>query len=293
MNKLEKFLINLIPKKEYRKILRNELSKKSSQKETEFQRYFVDLTNTMDPCNENCKFFNEYSEFFGIKFLPMKNYFGIVEAFGRRDYEFGGLNNAVFIDVGANIGDSVLYAAMQKNIQKVYAYEPFQKTYNFAVKNVNLNPEYKNKIKLFNFGWGKDNVELEVKTNNDINLSAINSTQEFFHAQNLSEYIEKTNIIIKKSSEILKEILITHPNDNIVLKLDIEGSEYDVLEDLINADLLKYISIIVVEWHFKGYENITKQLEQNNFIWFNEKFMHNVGLLRAVNLKKIVYNETN
>tara|TARA_Y100000114_G_scaffold70574_1_gene64545 strand:+ start:22548 stop:23213 length:666 start_codon:yes stop_codon:yes gene_type:complete len=39
------------------------------------------------------------------------------------------------------------------------------------------------------------------------------------------------------------------PDDNIILKMDIEGAEYCVLRDLIKCDVLWYIDKIYIEWH--------------------------------------------
>ena len=37
--------------------------------------------------------------------------------------------------------------------------------------------------------------------------------------------------------------------DGIVLKMDVEGAELDLLENLIKADLLKYVDVLYVEFH--------------------------------------------
>ena len=39
-------------------------------------------------------------------------------------------------------------------------------------------------------------------------------------------------------------------NDYIILKLDIEGGEYDVLEKMIKDGSVKYINKLYIEWHF-------------------------------------------
>jgi FkbM family methyltransferase len=45
-------------------------------------------------------------------------------------------------------------------------------------------------------------------------------------------------------------------SDNIILKLDIEGLEYDVLEDLINTNVIDFIKELYVEFHYHSL-NIT------------------------------------
>lgn len=89
--------------------------------------------------------------------------------------------------------------------------------------------------------------------------------------------------MIKKSSEILSSLFDKHQEEKFVLKLDIEGAEYDVLEDLHQSGLLSKVSVIMLEWHYKGYKEITSILEQNGFVWFHEMLGKDFGFLRAYN----------
>jgi len=63
---------------------------------------------------------------------------------------------------------------------------------------------------------------------------------------------------ISLSSFILNNI---SPNDKLILKLDIEGAEYRVLEDLFKTGAIKYVSKLMVEWH---YNKIGLSLEAHN-----------------------------
>jgi FkbM family methyltransferase len=53
--------------------------------------------------------------------------------------------------------------------------------------------------------------------------------------------------------------------DNIIIKMDIEGSEYDVLEKMVADGTLEYVNHISVEWHsrfFRNQEETQKREEQ-------------------------------
>ncbi len=39
------------------------------------------------------------------------------------------------------------------------------------------------------------------------------------------------------------------PDDYIILKLDIEGSEFDILEKMVSDDTLKWVNVLAVEFH--------------------------------------------
>ncbi len=46
------------------------------------------------------------------------------------------------------------------------------------------------------------------------------------------------------------------PDDNIIVKMDIEGAEYDTLETMIKDGTLKWINFIAVEWHSRFFTNV-------------------------------------
>ncbi len=72
--------------------------------------------------------------------------------------------NTTAIDVGAYIGDTALYFAMQPNIKEVLAFEPYKSNFEALKANISRSPR-KEKIKLFNAAIGKpgSNYKLKVK----------------------------------------------------------------------------------------------------------------------------------
>lgn len=48
---------------------------------------------------------------------------------------------------------------------------------------------------------------------------------------------------------VVREIIAQHPDHDIVLKMDAEGSEYGILEHLIAEGSDKLVSLAWVEWH--------------------------------------------
>ena len=59
------------------------------------------------------------------------------------------------------------------------------------------------------------------------------------------------SITIEVPTLSLAEYLRTHttPDDDVLIKLDVEGAEADVLEDLLDAGPMERVSRILVEWH--------------------------------------------
>lgn len=53
-------------------------------------------------------------------------------------------------------------------------------------------------------------------------------------------------------------------DDYIFLKMDIEGSEYDILPQMINLGLFDgYIDVLYGEWHWEKLKNFNKQIHEN------------------------------
>lgn len=291
MNKLKKIIINLIPSRKWRGAI------KYFEEHSKFD--FFEITIQKHVLPDKIEVNNDIVSVYGVNFKKMKDMTGLIECFFLKCYEYGCDGKSVFIDLGANIADSSLFAAVSDNCEKVYAYEPVLNTYKQAQVNIGLNPELSKKIELANFGWGGVNQEIETDVFEDINLSTLNSTNIYTGEYIPEKKIKKDNIkikkeiiIIKKASDELKKILEKHPESKIVLKADIEGGEYECIKELDNSGMLRYIDVIMLEWHYKGYTEIVKTLEKNNYIWFNSNPTgQNIGLIHAVNTKKIKYSE--
>lgn len=74
---------------------------------------------------------------------------------------------------------------------------------------------------------------------------------------------------------LLRKHHTTH-EDFVVLKVDIEGAEFDVIRRLINAGMLNLIDVLAVEWHHdnpnilghsrESIDRYTKQFECLNWM---------------------------
>jgi FkbM family methyltransferase len=202
---------------------------------------------------ENLKFYIETPEEFYI----------VNEIFVEKDYNFLSNSSFVVFDIGMNIGISSLFFALNKNIDKIYSFEPVSTTYNQALYNLELNSKYSKKIETFNIGLGglsrieKVLYNSQAKGNCGIRLG-------------LSPSIDKDNskeieIEIIAVDEILPELLDKHLKQKIVFKIDCEGAEYEIIDKLSNNNLLKKIDILLIEWHDKGSNTIEEILIKSNF----------------------------
>ena len=80
------------------------------------------------------------------------------------------LKDKIIVDIGAFVGDTALYYANLGAI--VYSYEPHPVNFYWLKKNIELNPNLKDRIKIFNEAVGKDEeVEAKVGVNISGNFS--------------------------------------------------------------------------------------------------------------------------
>ena len=196
----------------------------------------------------------------------------------------------VVIDIGMNIGDSTLFFLNDDKVEKVYGYEPFKKTYKDAERNLKEFLQ-SDRLCINNYGLSDQDRILHLTINSK--MSCGQSTNEMANDIAIDNYEEwgfltrKENtmetIEVKKSSAVLKEIFKKHEQREIVLKMDCEGEEYAILDDLDKADLLSKISLVMLEWHYKGDNIVLELLRKNGFSYTTMgKNLHQyIGLIYA------------
>jgi len=169
------------------------------------------------------------------------------------------------VDVGMNVGTAAIYFASFDFVNKVYALEPFLKTYNLAKANIALNPALKNKIQCFNAGLGYEDTELQVPE--PLAGSLGGSTSDFLNNQSLSNF-ETKNLVNVKILSVLSffdEINLGKMNDKYLLKLDCEGAEYEIIKCLKDNNLISKIDIYMIEYHVKGKKEIIDTFNDFNY----------------------------
>jgi FkbM family methyltransferase len=192
-----------------------------------------------------------------------EEFFIIKEVFIEKDYNLLSKESFVVFDIGMNIGLSSLFFGLNQSVSQIYSFEPVETTYKQALYNLKLNPNISNKIEAFNFGLGGSTRVEKVLYNSQAKGNC-------GVRRDLSRVIDKNNakeieINIKEVSEVLPDLLAKHSGLKKVLKIDCEGAEYEILQKLDKANLLKDIDVLLVEWHDKGSEILDDLLVANNF----------------------------
>lgn len=189
----------------------------------------------------------------------------------RKFYNYyGGSQKKIVLDIGMNMGLASLFFASKNDVEKVYAYEPFSLTFEDAIKNFSINTSLKKKIIPSNFGISNKNTFLKVPTFVGGSMEA-SVNEEFLKHQKLVSIENKNKTIeveVRNITNILKEIIENETKEekkSFLLKIDCEGEEYAIIDELDKEKLLSEIDIMFIEWHYKGPDPLIHTLVRNNF----------------------------
>lgn len=201
--------------------------------------------------DQNGKFIQlDYNNYHIKLYIPFKtgnlDLSSTVEVFLFEVYKFLRPEGAIIIDIGANIGDSAIYFCLN-NANRVIALEPFPYSYNFATLNITAN-SLVDKIQLLNAGYGKDSI-VNVQEGESSGLSL------------LTNYKKGKKIEVYSLKTIFNKYGLDTAN-NILLKIDCEGCEYNLLDEPI--EILNKFKKIQIEFHY-GYKNLESKLKEAGF----------------------------
>jgi FkbM family methyltransferase len=164
----------------------------------------------------------------------------------------------VVIDIGANVGLFSLYMLKKRNCKQIYAIEPTKKAYEQLSDLLRIEPNASvHKLAVHNFN-GKSKIK-SVEDN-----STISGFVDDVHPYNQHKITEEEVDVIKLTDFI--------NNNNLkhidLIKIDIEGLEYDVIDSLSDSDLLKS-NRYLIEYHLAKIKNIKKIVERFKFLGYN------------------------
>ncbi len=204
---------------------------------------------------------------------------GITDVFFRNVYNFNLTGDTVVIDIGANIGLASLFFASKQNVIKVIGFEPLAGTYEKALHNIGMNPEkIKGKIQIYHNALSNVNedrcISFHKKARTAFSICSGNTSQK-------GELIH-----VRDAAETLIPIFEKFGNKNIVVKMDCEGSEYEVFDSLVRKGLLKKVDIFMIEFHLQDRGVIETYLAQNNFHFIKTNTADYMGFIYAFNIKK-------
>lgn len=144
----------------------------------------------------------------------------------RLDYELDSFS--IVVDVGGYEGQwsSDIFS---KYCCSIFIFEPVEKFY----EEISSRFKYNNKIKVYKAGLSSEDK--------DIKISLLNDSSSLFKSDENTENIKILDASIFFIKNNIKNIDL--------IKINIEGSEYELLENLISNDIIKNIHNIQVQFH--------------------------------------------
>jgi|SRR5688572_10718502 hypothetical protein len=190
-----------------------------------FDNYYELYSNLL---GIDCDTKNDVVYINGLQFFGGVSNSDSVKCFISKEYDFLPVKDSVVIDIGANIGDSSIYFALN-GAKRVIAIEPNNRLYEFATRNIQTN------------GFS-DKIEL-------INSACCGA----------GEHINSEHGAFITLDDLVQKYLIKPSN----LKIDCEGCEYNVIISTPCTTLVNFTHI-QIEYHH-GYENLKNKLEHCGF----------------------------
>lgn len=174
----------------------------------------------------------------------------------RLNYDLN--ENSFVFDLGGFRGDWSENIAQKYN-SNIYIFEP---VFEFFDK---ISERFKNnsKVKVFNFGLGPIDESLDISVSTD--------ESSIFNTEGIKEKIQLKNVI---------SFLETNNIQNVdLIKINIEGGEYDLIESLIKNNKIKLFKNIQVQFHrfipncFERRKLIREELEKTHTLTYDYEFL--------------------
>jgi len=159
----------------------------------------------------------------------------------------------IFLDCGANDGCSVRKFINENEDYKDYFVHSFEPNPSLHKSFDDIKAIYKEKFKLHKLGVSNKNSEITFYRNPNYSSAGtfdnVKGNKKNCGSKVHCDNVEKLSIKCLDLSSWISENF--SKEDYIVLKLDIEGSEYDVVPKMIEDETFSFINKFYIEWHDK------------------------------------------
>ena len=170
---------------------------------------------------------------------PLAIYQVLLRRGGKAEYYLPErLQPEVILDIGSNIGTSILFFREKFPAAKIYGFEPHPETFRILEKNV----AGLSAIEVFNYGLGAANADVAVPFDG-ADFSRFTLAKD--PGADWSGPLSPTPCRVKHAGDVVSNLGLTKVD---LIKIDCEGVEYDVLTAL-PFELVRQCKWIVGELH--------------------------------------------
>jgi FkbM family methyltransferase len=169
---------------------------------------------------------------------PLAIYQVLLRRRGKAEYYLPpALKPEVILDIGSNIGASILFFHEQFPAAKIYGFEPHPDTFRILQRNIGSIPS----VQIFNYGLGASDATVSVPFDG-ADFSRFMSKDT---SADWSGPLTPTACQVMHAGEVMKNLGVMQAD---LIKIDCEGAEYDVLTAL-PEEMLRTAKWIVGEMH--------------------------------------------
>jgi len=153
----------------------------------------------------------------------------VKKGYERKDFRIS--SGESWLDMGGHIGTFSIFAAEKG--ARVKAFEPDREHFSYLEKNTE---GYRSLVEINNFGLSNENKEANYYRNSKKGNTWRNSFLKKWRGG------ETIRCQLRNYRDFI--------SDDICVKMDIEGSELIILQDMLETGLIKKVKKMVVEWSF-------------------------------------------
>lgn len=167
----------------------------------------------------------------------------------------------VFLDLGTHFGQGLSHFIRERNINDTWIVHTFEA--NPTTYEIFMRDHHKD------FPWVNAHNKAVCATNGKIilhqetppNEGATGQGSSIINLEYWNPWYGKLREHFQNDVEVesvsLSDFIMHNfsPEDNIIIKMDIEGSEFETLENLIDTGAIDYVNKLFVEWHCNFFTN--------------------------------------
>ena len=168
----------------------------------------------------------------------------------------------IIFDVGANVGDyAIAVGSIIGQRAQLYCFEPSKETFALLKENVK---NHKN-IKLYNFGFGEENKQTVLYSNEKgSGLASLYDRKLEYHGIIMGE---RENVTIRRLDDFCRENNIEHIH---FLKMDVEGNELNILKGA--AGIIESGVVDFIQFEFGGCNIDSRTFFKDFFDFLNPNY---------------------
>ena len=185
------------------------------------------------------------------------------------------LKPKIILDIGSNIGASILYFHRQFPDANIFGFEPHPDTFRILQQNVAELPG----VAIFNYGLGATHQRIAVRAD-EVNFGAFSTDGRFKDRGHPAATVECE---VRRLDDVLCEIGVAQVD---LIKIDCEGAEADVFSTLPD-EILNQCQWIVGEFHDHTGFGVLARLAPHFHLDLKKKMFRARFRFHACNLSKL------